>query len=234
MNKRPQRSELDQGSSIENRRLPCIYSPDMSVRAVLADTPELLRCAYDLRFEVFTEEQGYDPELDSYDHVAVPMLLQHQDTQEVVGVLRILPASLSKIQHEFYPRSALACDSMPGAGRSEADMKAIFLEHQVTQADEDGTCWYSGAKIGRLAVKRGFRSHGYGRIILREAEEWIKRTVKEAQSAPGRIGVAFQLSSQEPARGFYEAQGYHILGDAYIEEGQPHIKCEKRVVVGDV
>lgn len=203
----------------------------MSVRTVLADTPELLRRAYELRLEVFTEEQGYDPEVDSYDHVAVPMVLQHQDTQDVVGVIRILPAPLPPIKHEFYPRSVLASASMPGAGRSEADMKAAFLELQVTQEDENGTCWYSGAKIGRLAVKRGFRGHGYGRVILHDAEEWVRRTVQEAQTASGRIGVAFQLSSQEPARSFYEAQGYHIVGDVYIEEGQPHIKCEKRVLV---
>ena len=49
-----------------------------------------------------------------------------------------------------------------------------------------------------------------------------------------RLGVAFQLSSQEPVRGFYEAEGYRIVGDVYLEEGQPHIHCEKRVLVGEV
>ena len=69
----------------------------MSVRPILADTPELLRRAYDLRLEVFTGEQGYDPEVDTYDRVAVPMLLQHEGTQDVVGVIRILSAPLLKI-----------------------------------------------------------------------------------------------------------------------------------------
>ena len=88
--------------------------------------------------------------------------------------------------------------------------------------------------IGRLAVKRDFRGQGYGRIILRDAEEWVRRTVQESQTASGRFGVAFQLSSQEPVRGFYEAEGYRIVGDVYLEEGQPHIHCEKRVLVGEV
>lgn len=206
----------------------------MSVRTILADTPELLRRAYDLRLEVFTEEQGYDPEVDSYDRVAVPMLLQHEGTQDVVGVIRILPAPLPKIKHEFYARSELASDALPGAGRSEADMKASFLEHQAVQEDERGVRWYSGAKIGRLAVKRDFRGQGYGRIILRDAEAWVRRTVQESQTASGRFGVAFQLSSQEPVRGFYEAEGYRIVGDVYLEEGQPHIHCEKCVLVGEV
>lgn len=225
---------LERGGRIETRKLRLFPPPHMSVRTLLADTPELLRRAYDLRLEVFTEEQGYDPEVDSYDRVAVPMLLQHEGTQDVVGVIRILPAPLPKIKHEFYARSELASDALPGADRSEADMKASFLEHQVVQEDERGVRWYSGAKIGRLAVKRDFRGQGYGRIILRDAEEWVRRTVQEGQTASGRFGVAFQLSSQEPVRGFYEAEGYRIVGDAYMEEGQPHIHCEKRVLVGEM
>ena len=183
---------------------------------------------------MFTEEQGYDPEVDSYDRVAVPMLLQHQATQDVVGVIRILPAPLPKIKHEFFARSELASDALPGAGRSEADMKAAFLEHQIVQEDKHGVRWYSGAKIGRLAVKRGFRGQGYGRVILRDAEEWVRRTVQEGQTASDPFGVAFQLSSQEPVRGFYEAEGYRIVGDVYIEEGQPHIHCEKRVLISEM
>lgn len=126
----------------------------MSVRTLLADSPELLRRAYDLRLEVFTEEQGYDPEVDSYDRVAVPMLLQHEGTQDVVGVIRILPAPLPKIKHEFYARSELASDALPGAGRSEADMKASFLEHQVVQEDERG----ESARSVRTVMKLGIRT----------------------------------------------------------------------------
>ena len=94
--------------------------------------------------------------------------------------------------------------------------------------------WYSGAKIGRLAVKRDFRGQGYGRIILRDAEESVRRTVQESLTASGSFGVELQRSSQEPVRGFYEAEGYRIVGDVYLEEGQPHIHCEKRVLVGEV
>ena len=86
-----------------------------------------------------------------------------------------------------------------------------------------GTCRYfrekDGWHIGRLAVRKRFRGGGAGAALLRFAEERIRL----------RGGTCALLSAQERARGFYEKQGYSACGDAFPEEGCPHIPMQKRL-----
>ena len=73
--------------------------------------------------------------------------------------------------------------------------------------------------IGRLAVDKACRGKQYGARLLRFMEE-------EAEKRGGsRIG----LSAQKQAMGFYQKQGYHPVGDYYMDEQCPHIWMQKEV-----
>jgi predicted GNAT family N-acyltransferase len=72
------------------------------------------------------------------------------------------------------------------------------------------------AKVGRMAVLRQERGHGYGarllQALLREAR---RRGNKEVR-----------LSAQRSAEGFYAAHGFVISGEPFDEVGIPHIEMQ--------
>ena len=72
------------------------------------------------------------------------------------------------------------------------------------------------AKVGRMAVLRQERGHGYGarllQALLREAR---RRGNKEVR-----------LSAQRSAEGFYAAHGFVISGEPFDEVGIPHIQMQ--------
>ena len=66
--------------------------------------------------------------------------------------------------------------------------------------------------IGRIAVRKAFRGRGYGLIIVKAAEEAIKK-----------IGASLiYIHSQTRAVGFYQKLGYCLAGVSDVEEGCPH------------
>jgi predicted GNAT family N-acyltransferase len=72
-------------------------------------------------------------------------------------------------------------------------------------------------KIGRMAVLREHRGHGYGAMVLGALE----------REAAARGIPLIKLSAQLSARGFYDRAGYVAVGDVYDEVGIPHIAMEK-------
>lgn len=77
---------------------------------------------------------------------------------------------------------------------------------------EDGAYW-----IGRLAVIKEYRSYGIGRLLVENAEKFIKEAG----------GLEVKLSAQTQAKGFYEKIGYIGEGEEYLEEHCPHITMKK-------
>lgn len=71
---------------------------------------------------------------------------------------------------------------------------------------------------GRIAVLKPYRGKGYGREILGYMEDDLKNNIKADK---------ITISAQLHAKGFYEAIGYTVMGDVYLEEGKEHIWCEK-------
>ena len=67
--------------------------------------------------------------------------------------------------------------------------------------------------IGRVAVLQKYRGQSYGKVIMQEAI----RVAKAQQRA------FVTLSSQVHAIGFYQALGFAIEGDEYLDCGIPHI-----------
>jgi predicted GNAT family N-acyltransferase len=73
------------------------------------------------------------------------------------------------------------------------------------------------AKIGRMAVLRDHRGHGYGARILEALES----------EARAHGVVQIRLSAQLHAAPFYERAGYVGEGDVYAEVGIPHVAMVK-------
>lgn len=70
------------------------------------------------------------------------------------------------------------------------------------------------AKIGRMAVLKGYRGKGAGKALLKRAiESARKKKVK-----------AIYLHAQIPVIGFYEKMGFHCVGRLFMEAGIPHRK----------
>ena len=73
-------------------------------------------------------------------------------------------------------------------------------------------------KIERVCVVRGKQKGGYGRILIQEAENWLKE-----------YGVNhIVISSQDRAAGFYEKLGYQLNPDVDPSVYDKHHKQEEK------
>jgi predicted GNAT family N-acyltransferase len=80
--------------------------------------------------------------------------------------------------------------------------------------------------IGRVAIARKARRSGVGRVLM----DAIERAALERYGHEGSVTVA--LSAQVQAIPFYEAIGYVIAGEAYLDEGIWHRDGVKVVTDG--
>ncbi len=71
--------------------------------------------------------------------------------------------------------------------------------------------------IGRIAVKKECRGKNYGALIVKSAEEYIKKIG----------GTKVGLSAQKRVVNFYEKSRYKMTGEEYLDEGCPHVFMEK-------
>jgi predicted GNAT family N-acyltransferase len=76
------------------------------------------------------------------------------------------------------------------------------------------------AKVGRMAVLKEVRGHGYG-------ERLLKALVLEARR---RGNKEVRLSAQRTAEGFYAAFGFSIAGEPFDEVGIPHVEMRLSLV----
>ena len=70
------------------------------------------------------------------------------------------------------------------------------------------------AKIGRMAVLKGYRGKGAGKALL-------KRAIESARKKKVKM---IYLHAQVPVIGFYEKMGFHCVGRLFMEAGIPHRK----------
>ncbi len=71
--------------------------------------------------------------------------------------------------------------------------------------------------IGRLAVRKPYRSQGLGAATLKAAEDEIRRI-------GGQVAA---LHSQQQASPFYAKQGYAVCSPVELEQGCPHVWMKK-------
>jgi len=79
----------------------------------------------------------------------------------------------------------------------------------------DPGCKYSEPSIGRVLTRIDYRRLGYGKAIMIQAME---RIGEQFAQSPIRI------SAQEHLRAFYSEFGFSQIGEAYDEDGIPHIE----------
>ena len=92
------------------------------------------------------------------------------------------------------------------------DGKAVATSRVLTLGDNKYL-------IGRIAVIKVFRGKGFGSLIVKAAEEHIKRIG----------GKTVLIHSQLQAADFYEKLGYVKTGETDIEEGCPHCMMLKQI-----
>lgn len=73
--------------------------------------------------------------------------------------------------------------------------------------------------IGRVCVKKKYRGLGYGRKVMKLAEEQVTESTE------------IHLHAQIHAKGFYESLGYTPFGDLFLEAGIEHISMKKTIVL---
>ena len=108
------------------------------------------------------------------------------------------------------------------ADRDGRDHEAVHLV-AVDEGVVIGTCRlvFRGplARLGRMAVDADRRGQGVGAALLEAAE----RGAREA----GATRIA--LHAQTRALSLYSRGGYRERGDAFVEEGIPHVAMEKQL-----
>lgn len=121
--------------------------------------------------------------------------------------------------------------------------KKVFVEEQGFEEEFDGiddrathivmydgdrpiaTCRFfwddekQGYLVGRIAVMKEYRGKSIGSIILREAEEQVRKLG----------GDGLSLAAQVRAKVFYEKQGYTATGAEFYEEYCPHVWMVKKL-----
>ena len=79
--------------------------------------------------------------------------------------------------------------------------------------------YFKEASIGRVAVKKTERMHGYGRDIMMASIETVKEYFNE---------TTIRLSAQLYLKDFYNSLGFYQVGEPYLEDGIPHIAMLKQ------
>ncbi|GAA5093702.1 GNAT family N-acetyltransferase [Wohlfahrtiimonas larvae] len=72
-------------------------------------------------------------------------------------------------------------------------------------------------KIGRVAVLKSYRGQNLGLQLM-------QALMAQAEQLPF---TKIELSAQAYAQVFYEKLGFSVVGDIYLEDGEPHIHMEK-------
>ncbi|MEI7703508.1 MAG: GNAT family N-acetyltransferase [Deltaproteobacteria bacterium] len=105
-----------------------------------------------------------------------------------------------------------------------------FNADHVVVFDEDGTCVGTGravrldsrtCQVGRMATLPTTRKSGVGGSVLEALERMAElRGLRE-----------IVVHSQVPAVNFYTRRGYVAEGETFLEEGIPHLKMRKMLLV---
>lgn len=74
---------------------------------------------------------------------------------------------------------------------------------------------------GRICILKEYRKSGVGRLIMEQLE---RKTMELG-------GTVLALSAQLAVSDFYKKCGYVPMGDVYLDEHCPHIKCVKALAV---
>lgn len=74
--------------------------------------------------------------------------------------------------------------------------------------------YFSKSSIGRVVVAKNERQHKYGYDIMKASIEAIKTHFNES---------VIKISAQQYLIKFYNTLGFKMIGEAYLEDGIPHV-----------
>lgn len=135
----------------------------------IADTPELLKAVYQLRYQVYSQEyQCFLPEKfpdgmeqDAYDRRSIHCLLQHRRSETFVGCVRIV------LPDPANPEQALPFEKLCRRGAITPDKQAVLQANRGLIGE-----------VSRLAVKTQFRTlKGRYAKALSQTEQQRKQTL---------------------------------------------------------
>ncbi len=78
--------------------------------------------------------------------------------------------------------------------------------------------YFENLSVGRIVVHPDFRHLGLGHQLLDQAHLELKKRFTEG---------LVTISAQQYLQNFYERHGYEVSGNAYLEDGIPHLKMNK-------
>ena len=78
---------------------------------------------------------------------------------------------------------------------------------------------YTDPAIGRVVTSPSKRGSGMGK-------ELMKRSIEACEKLFGKISIS--LSAQVYLQNFYEALGFIVIGEEYLDDGIPHIEMMRK------
>jgi ElaA protein len=78
--------------------------------------------------------------------------------------------------------------------------------------------YFENASIGRVIIAKNFRDKKWGNDLIKAAIDGIKKHFGKSQ-----ITISAQLYLQK----FYEAHGFVVTSEEYLEDNIPHIEMKK-------
>jgi len=79
--------------------------------------------------------------------------------------------------------------------------------------------YFKEASIGRVIVQKKFRKEGFGHQLMDASIQTITEKFKTS---------IITISAQTYLQKFYESHNFNQIGEAYLEDGIPHIKMIKK------
>jgi ElaA protein len=79
--------------------------------------------------------------------------------------------------------------------------------------------YFKNASIGRVVVSKSERQFGFGHELMKASIKAIKNHFQVSD---------ITISAQEYLQKFYEFHGFFKVGEAYLEDGIPHIRMDKK------
>jgi|SRR5574344_486082 predicted GNAT family N-acyltransferase len=128
-----------------------------------------------------------------------------------------IPKEAIKIRHEVFQVEEIFIDDLDKLDKTCFHLM-MYLDKKAI-----GTCRFYVEKektyhLGRFAIDQNYRHHGYGSLMLKKAEEEIKKLG----------GTIIELDAQYDKRDFYLINGYKSLNlPLFLDENYPHIHLIK-------
>lgn len=140
----------------------------------------------------------------------------HTITDTEVGDWAALAQAASGLRRAVFVEE-LGLPEMLAQDAADTPARHVVLRNRLGQVLGTGRLAAEGegegrARIGRLAVRRNARTHGWGRHLITSLLDEARRQ--------GHAQVV--LSALQSAQGFYATLGFQPVGEVFMEEGMPH------------